>query len=60
MITQTAVGGATAMALSSCAPTTPQPYVDLNPIGGGLEFLGLAFVLGVLIICFAYFIGSQK
>lgn len=44
--------------LASCAKPAPPPIVDVRPIGQGLEFLGIALVLAVLIFVFSRFLGK--
>jgi hypothetical protein len=44
--------------LAACAKPAPPPIVDVRPIGQGLEFVGIALVLAVLIFVFSRFLGK--
>lgn len=46
----------TPVILAACSKPAPPPIVDVEPIGHGLEFLGIALVLAVLTSVFSKFI----
>ena len=50
---------ATSALFAACAKPVPAPIVDVRPIGQGLEFLGIALVLAVLVYVFSKFIGGK-